>query len=293
MKTERNIFIAFLLNLSFSILEFVGGALTGSVAIVSDAVHDMGDAASIAVSYFLERKSKRRPDEHFTHGYVRYSVLGSVITTVILLFGSITVIYNAIGRLFNPVEIHYNGMITLAIVGVAMNLLAAYITRDGKSMNQKSVSLHMMEDVLGWIVVLIGAIVMGFTDISILDPLMSIGVSAFILFHALKNLKEILNLFLEKIPAGLSIEETEKQVAALEGIHNIHHIHIWSLDGIHHCATMHIVTDGNPHIIKDRVRNKLREYGIVHATLELEDVNEVCHDEHCHMEYERKHHHHH
>ena len=96
MKTERNILIAFLLNLFFSIFEFVGGIFTGSVAIVSDAVHDIGDAASIGIAYFLEKKSKKQPDSNYTYGYTRYSVIGSVITTLILLVGSVGVIYNAI-----------------------------------------------------------------------------------------------------------------------------------------------------------------------------------------------------
>ena len=128
MKTEKNILIAFILNLSFAIFEFFGGVFTGSVAIVSDAIHDVGDATSIGISYFLEKKSKKKPDEKYTYGYLRYSVMGSVITTLILLFGSCAVIYNAVIRIFNPVEINYNGMIIFAVVGVAVNFLAAYLT---------------------------------------------------------------------------------------------------------------------------------------------------------------------
>ena len=198
MKTTRNILIAFILNFAFSVFEFVGGLFTGSVAIVSDAVHDIGDAASIGISYFLERKSKKQPDETYTYGYARFSVIGSVITTLILLFGSCVVIYNAIQRILTPTPIHYNGMIVFAIVGVVVNLAAALFTREGHSLNQKAVNLHMLEDVLGWIVVLVGAIVMRFTDFALIDPLMSIGVAVFILINAVGNLKEVLDLFLEK-----------------------------------------------------------------------------------------------
>ena len=200
MKTERNILIAFILNLAFSIFEFVGGFFTGSVAIVSDAVHDIGDAASIGVSYFLEKKSKQKPDEHYTYGYTRYSVIGSVITTLILLVGSVLVVYNAVVRIFNPTPINYDGMIVFAIIGAAVNILAAFVTREGDSLNQKAVNLHMLEDVLGWIVVLVGAVIMRFTDISIIDPLMSIGVAVFIFINAIRNLKEAVDLFLEKTP---------------------------------------------------------------------------------------------
>ena len=180
MKTERNILIAFILNLAFSIFEFVGGIVTGSVAIMSDAVHDIGDAASIGVSYFLEKKGEK------------YSLIGAFITTITLLIGSLVTICNAIGRLIDPAQIHYDGMIMFAIVGVGVNLCAAFVTREGDSLNQKAVNLHMLEDVLGWIVVLIGAIVMRFTDFTLIDPIMSIGVSSFIFINAVRNLKEII-----------------------------------------------------------------------------------------------------
>ena len=156
MKTEKNIFFAFILNLAFSVFEFAGGIFTGSVAIISDAIHDIGDAISIGISYFLERKSKKQPDEVYTYGYARYSVVGGVVTTLILLLGSVAVVYNAVIRIISPVPVNYGGMIVFAIVGVVVNGGAALFTRDGDSVNQKAVNLHMLEDVLGWIVVLIG-----------------------------------------------------------------------------------------------------------------------------------------
>ena len=211
MKTEKNILIAFLLNISFSIFEILGGIITGSVAIISDSIHDLGDALSIGISYFLEKKSKKKADNKYTYGYIRYSVLGGVITTTILLAGSILVIIGAIKRLFNPVEINYDGMILFAVIGVILNFIAAYVTRKGDSINQKSVNLHMLEDVLGWIIVLIGSIIMHFTNISMIDSIMSIGVSLFILINSLKNLKKVLDLFLEKTPKDIDIEEIKKQ----------------------------------------------------------------------------------
>lgn len=293
MKTERNILIAFILNLAFSVFEMVGGFFTGSVAIVSDAVHDLGDAASIGISYFLEKKSKKQPDETYTYGYARYSVIGSVITTLILLFGSCVVIYNAVSRILVPTEINYNGMIIFAVVGAVVNLAAALFTRDGHSLNQKAVNLHMLEDVLGWIVVLIGAIVMRFTDFALIDPIMSIGVAAFILVNAIRNLKEALDLFLEKAPHNIHLQEIKEHILELDGVLDVHHIHVWSMDGQNNYATMHIVTNGEAHHIKDAVREELREHGIGHVTLELEAEGEHCHEEHCHVEFEAHSHHHH
>lgn len=295
MKTEKNILIAFILNLLFSVFEFVGGIFTSSVAIVSDAVHDMGDALSIGISYFLEKKSKKQPDETFTYGYARYSVIGSVITTLILLFGSVMVIYNAILRIINPVPINYNGMIIFAVFGVIVNFIAAYVTREGDSLNQKAVNLHMIEDVLGWAVVLVGAVVMRFTNLWIIDSLMSIGVSLFIFVNAFKNLKEVLDLFLEKVPKNVCVEEIKEHILKVEGVIDVHHIHIWSLDGHNNFATMHIVSNECQKELKEKIREELSEHGINHATLEFEKDGEHCEKKHCHIEHNEHsgHHHHH
>ena len=293
MKTERNILIAFILNLFFSLFEFIGGIFTGSVAILSDAIHDIGDAASIGISYFLERKSKKQPDSNYTYGYLRYSVLGSIITTLILLFGSAAVIYNAVLRIITPAEINYNGMIIFAVFGVAVNFIAAMVTKDGGSLNQKAVNLHMLEDVLGWAVVLVGAVVMRFTDFAIIDPILSIAVAAFILINAIKNLKEILDLFLEKIPHGIEIDEIKEHLLEIQGVLDVHHIHIWSMDGQNNYATMHIVTNENSGDIKEKVRHELSEHNIGHATLEIEAEGENCHEQNCTIDLHASHHHHH
>lgn len=295
MKTERNILIAFILNIFFSIFEFIGGIITGSVSIISDAVHDMGDAASIGISFLLEKLSKKQPDTNYSYGYLRYSVLGGLFTTLVLFFGSAAVIYNAILRILNPVQVNYNGMIIFAIVGVTVNFIAALVTREGDNINQKAVNLHMLEDVLGWIVVLIGAIIMKFTDISILDPIISIFVALFILLNSFKTLKEILDLFLEKTPHSVNIEEIKEHLLKIDGIIDVHHIHIWSMDGLNNYATMHIVTNKNGHEIKHKVREELSEHSISHATLELEAENEHCHEKDCHTdsEFSSGHHHHH
>ena len=294
MKTEQNILIAFFLNLAFSIFEFAGGLFTGSVAIISDAVHDIGDALSIGISYFLEKKSRQQPDDRFTYGYARYSVLGGAITTLILLLGSVTVIYNAVGRIISPSPIHYNGMIIFALVGVCVNFGAAVLTRKGDSLNQKAVNLHMLEDVLGWLVVLVGAVVMRLTDFPLIDPIMSIGVAVFILVHAVRNLKQITDLLLEKTPRNIQVRDIKQHISELNGVINVHHLHIWSMDGRNHYATMHIVTDADPHEIKARVRQELREHGIGHVTLEFEAEGEHCHEEICHVEFSAHagHHHH-
>ncbi len=298
MKSEKNILIAFLLNLAFSVFELFGGIFTGSVAILSDALHDLGDAVGIGASFALEKKSKRGPDARYTYGYARYSVLGGVITSLILFAGSLAVIAHAISRILTPQPIDDRGMIVFAVVGLSVNLLAAFFTREGESVNQRAVNLHMLEDVLGWAVVLIGAVILRFTDFYLIDPVLSIGIAVFILAHAAGHLGESLSLFLERVPQGICPEELREHIERIDGVIGAHHIHVWSVDGARHCATMHIVTGAAPHEIKERVREELAEHGIGHVTLELEAPGEPCREACCHMEppaagHHHHHHHHH
>lgn len=291
MKTEKNILIAFILNLLFSIIEILGGIFTNSISIIGDAIHDFTDALSIGISYFLEKKSEKKPNDIYTYGYKRYSILGALITTIILLVGSILIIYHSLERIFNPVTINHNGMILIAIVGVIINSLAVYFTKEGDSLNQKAVNLHMLEDVFGWVIVLIGGIIIKFTRITIIDSILSIIVSIFIFIHAISNMKEVLDLFLLKKPSNINIDELKKHLLKIDGIKDIHHLHIWSLDGINNFATLHIVTNKN---IKKEIRSEMKEHGINNVTIEIEDLDEECNEKSCNIKTTKnKHHHHH
>ncbi len=295
MKSDFRILTAFILNLFFSIAEFIGGALTGSVAIISDAVHDLGDSMSIGISFILEKISKKKPDASHTFGYVRYSVFGSLVQTIILISGSVIVIYNAVLRLINPTPINYNGMIILALGGVVINFAATVFTHGGKSLNQKAVSLHMLEDVLGWIVVLFGAVIMKFTDIRIIDPILSIGVALISFFYAIKIFKSSVDILLEKTPQNISLKEISEHLKHIDGVIDAHHLHIWSFDGISNAATVHIVTDSDAHTIKKSVKAELHDHGISHVTVEIETGGEHCHDTECNptLSVNTGHHHHH
>lgn len=296
MKSQRNILIAFILNLLFSVFEFIGGLFTGSFAIISDSLHDLGDAAGIGISFIFEKKSHQKPDDTYTYGYARYSVIGGILMTVILLLGSVAIIYNAVLKIMNPSAIDYNGMIILAIVGTLLNLTAAVITHKGESLNQKAVNLHMLEDVLGWIIVLIGAVVMRLTGITVIDPILSIAVALFVFINAVKTFAEAISLLLEKTPKGLSTNEIKNHLCKIDGICDIHHIHLWSLDGITNYATMHIVTDTEPHIIKELVREELKHHNINHTTIEIESSAEECQEPTCNLCESKSlhsHHHHH
>lgn len=294
MKTDKNILVAFILNLGFSIFEFIGGTIANSISIISDSIHDIGDSLSIGISYFLEKKSKKKPDDKYTYGYMRYSVLGAIITNTILITGSVLVIYNAIERFFNPVDINYNGMIIFAVFGVVVNFLAAYFTREGDSLNQKAVNLHMMEDVLGWIVVLIGAFVIKVTEINMIDSILSIGVACYVLIHALTSFKDIVDLFLTKVPSSVNVSELSKHILEIDGVEDVHHVHVWSMDGVNNYATMHIVSNKKDILkLKKLIREKLEEHDINHVTIEIDNNKEECSDKECEVKHSNSHHHHH
>lgn len=298
---DRKILIAFVLNVLFSAIEFIGGIVTGSVAIISDSIHDLGDALSIGMAYYLEKLSKKQPDNKYTYGYMRYSVLGSVLTTIILIVGSVLIIWNSVDRIYHPVIINYDGMMAFAVIGMLINLGAAFVTHGGSSLNQKAINLHMLEDVLGWVVVLVGAVVMKLTDISIIDPLMSIGVALFILINATRMLIKAIDLFMEKVPDEIDTEEIKEHLMNIHGVDDVHHLHIWSLDGQRNYATVHVATVYDDYReVKQMVKKEMAKHGITHVTIEIELDDEVCtdklckikhiHSEHGHVGHSHSHH---
>ena len=276
MKTEKRILAAFILNASFSVFELIGGFLTGSVTVTSDSLHDAGDAVAIGISYFLERKSKRPPDEKYSFGYARFSLLGSVITTVILLAGATAVACGAVLRIIFPREIDAGGMIIFAVIGIIVNAFAVLLTHGGRSLNQRAVSLHMVEDVLGWASTLVGAVVIKLTGITVIDSVMSLVIAALLSVAALKNLKSAAEVFLLKTPNGLSPERIKKDLEETDGVTGVHHLHLWSVDGTNTAATVHIKISGDFVKVKAAVREKLCCYGVDHVTVEAETADEIC-----------------
>jgi cobalt-zinc-cadmium efflux system protein len=268
MKTKTKILFAFLLNLCFSIFEFVGGIYTGSVSIMSDSIHDFGDAISIGFSYFMEKISEKKPDNKYTYGYSRYSILGGLVTTIILLVGSILIIANAINRLVNPIAINSNGMLIVAVIGCVINFIAMKLTHGNHSINQKAVNLHMLEDMLGWLIVLIGSIIIKFTDFTIIDPIMSICLSIFIIYNVIRNLKPIFEIFTLKVPNNIDIETLKKEILSIHGVTNINRLNIWQLDENNIIATIDVTVNTNEPI-KHKILGIFNTYAIFYVTVEI------------------------
>lgn len=289
MKTEQKMGIAFGLNLGFALLELIGGILTGSIAILSDALHDVGDASSIGIACLLERRSHRPADARYTYGYQRLSVLGAAMTNLILVIGAAVIVFHAVERMIEPIPIHYDGMIGLSVLGIGVNLAAALLTHGGRSLNEKAVSLHMLEDVLGWIVVLIGAVVMRFTGFALLDPILSVAVAVFLLITAGKGLWETVGIFLERVPGHVDPNKLQESLCALEGVEEVHHLHLWSMDGTDAYCTLHVVGERSDEAWKAGVRACLTEQGIDHATVEWERSGEACAEAECRQANEPQH----
>lgn len=280
---SSNIALAFWLNFSFAIIEFIGGIFTNSVAIIADAIHDLGDSLAIGFAWIASKVAAKQPTSRYSYGFRRWSLLSALISGLILLLGSAWVLSEAIPRLWQPELPHTGGMFLLALLGIAVNGVAVLRLRRGKTQNEKVLSWHLLEDVLGWVAVLLGAILMHFTGWAWLDPALCIGFSVFILLNVLKSLRQTLALFLQVTPDPALLQQISAQLAELDFIKGIHHMHLWSLDGEQHVLTMHveIAMPPSPELqitYKQQIAKVLAPYHLSHTTVEFEMSGEACRD---------------
>jgi cobalt-zinc-cadmium efflux system protein len=285
-RIQKNFTLAFWLNTAFAILEVAGGLYTNSVAILSDALHDFGDSLSLGLAYYFQRKSLKKRDHYFSYGYKRFSLLGAFINSLVLIVGSAFVIQVAIERLSRPEQPNARGMLVLAMIGIVVNAIAMLRLRSGESINERVVALHFLEDVLGWVAVLIGSIVMMLANVPILDPLLSILIAGFILFNVYKNLREAFQIILQGIPENVDIDEILKKIKSLPGISDVHDVHTWSMDGHYNIMTLHLVVKTatrQPEVekLKQEVRHQLQHLNIQHITVETEFEDQACELKEC------------
>jgi cobalt-zinc-cadmium efflux system protein len=280
-RSERNIRIAFLLNLAFTLLEFAGGLFTNSLAIMADALHDLGDSFSLGLAWFLERIAQRKRSSLFSYGYKRFSLLSALINAIVLILGSVLILLFAIPRLFEPQPVYSPGMLVLAVIGVVVNGIAALRVHGGQTMNEKMVAWHLAEDALGWVGVLLVSILIYLFQLPVLDPLLSIGITLFILINVIRNFRKTVIIFLQGVPPSIAVDMVEQELLKIPGVVGIHDTHIWSMDGEHHILTTHLVTEESSNYeqmrdIKCAARENVAELGISHATIELEKGGETC-----------------
>ena len=276
-SAEKNLSIAFFLNAFFVIVEIVGGLLTNSIAILTDALHDFGDCLSLATAWFLQKKSKQGRDAKYSYGYKRFSLLGSIFLSGVLLVSSIVVIYEAVKRIMAPEAVEAQGMMWIAIFGIVINGAAALRVKKGSSLNEKAVFLHIMEDVLGWIAVLVASIVMQFVNFPILDPLLSLGISIWVLINVYRNMRATFKILLQAVPDDVDVSALKEKLLKIAGVNSIHDLHLWSLDGEEHVMTLHVVSDAQESCnMKQEIMEVAKTFHIVHSTIEFEHPNEEC-----------------
>ena len=273
MKTKHAVWIAFFLNLSYAIVEFIAGGIFGSSAVLADSVHDLGDAIAIGISAFLESISNREEDSHYTLGYKRFSLLGAMVTAVILMTGSVLVILENITKIFHPQPVNDEGILWLGIIAVSINVLASLVIRKGQTKNESILSLHFLEDTLGWVAVILMAIVLRFTDWYILDPLLSLAISIFILSKAIPRFWSTLKIFLDAVPEGVDIQQVKSDLEQLEHVASINQLNLWTMDGLEKNAIVHVCLKEieQMELCKESIRSKLKDCGFQNVTIEVDE----------------------
>lgn len=275
-SATNNISTAFFLNLLFTIIEFFGAFYTNSLAIMSDAIHDLGDSLSLGMSWYFQKISTKKATKIYSYGFKRFSLLGAIINSIILLIGSFFVIYKAIPRIINPEESDAKGMMWFAIIGIIINGAAVLKLTQGKSLNERVVTLHLLEDVLGWVAVLIASIVMQFWDIPILDPLLSLAIAFFILFNIYKNGKESIRIILQGAPIKISLDDIRDAILKNKNIKSLQDSHLWTMDGEQNVFTAHLILVDTSITSKESLKIKqdikavlLNKFQLEHITLEI------------------------
>jgi len=273
-EDTQNFKVAFFLNLIFTLIEIIGGLYTNSIAILSDAIHDLGDTLTIGTAYFLEKKSKKPANRNYPYGFRRFSLLSALISAMVLLIGSIFIFLEGVKRLLHPEPTDAEGMVVFAILGVIFNGFAAWKLHSGQSMNQKIISLHLLEDVLGWTTILIGSILLLFFDLPWLDPMLSLGIMVYIMWNVVRRLRETLQLFLQRTPLNINLEDIEKKILDYSEVVAIEHLKIWSLDGAQHVADLKLlvtsdITPQNLPVFEDKIKQLLKPDQIIEFNLAI------------------------
>ena len=298
MTAKKSIWLAFFLNLSFAIVEFIAGGVFGSSTVLADSVHDLGDAIAIGLSAYLETISNREEDSHYTLGYKRFSLLGALITAVILITGSVLVILENITKIFHLQPINDKGILWLGIIAISVNVLASLVIRKGQTKSESILSLHFLEDILGWLAVILMAIILRFTDWYILDPLLSLVISFFILSKAIPRFWSTLKIFLDAVPEGVDIKQVKSDLEQLDHVASLNQLNLWTMDGLEKNAIVHVCLKEieQMELCKESIRSILKDCGFQNITIEV-DADQETHQAHKRkieeLEVDKSHEHHH
>jgi cobalt-zinc-cadmium efflux system protein len=296
---KKAMLMAFWLNLSFSTLEIIGGILTNSTAIIADAMHDFIDSVAIGGAVVLEKVSGRKRTNTFSYGYKRFSLLSALAMSLLLLAGAFVMAYTAAASFTESKPVHSIGMLLLALIGIIVNGFAflrmrksgghhehahghAHLagTPDAHNHNNKAIMLHLLEDVLGWVAVLIGAVVIYFTGWFWIDSLLAIFIAAFITYNATRNLIITMKVLLQSVPENIKLSTLAHDLNNIDGLSSVHDLHVWSLDGNYNVASLHAIVSERDwkkeSIILGNINSIMLKHNIQHPTIQFESETTNC-----------------
>lgn len=274
--SEKKLCWVILLNFGITLAEIVGGLVSGSLSLISDALHNFSDAIAVIISYIAIKLGRKENSLKHTFGLKRAEILAALLNSSVLVGISIYLFYEAINRFYNPEQIAGQMMLIVAIVGLLGNLLSIYFLEAGahENMNIKSAYLHMLSDAISSVAVILGAIGIIYFEIYWIDPLLTIAIGVYVLYESFKILKKSVHILMEGAPVDISIEEIKEVVESIDGLKNVHHIHIWSVgekdiffEAHAELEDMMLSSAGQ---VRKKVEDKLLEFGINHVTLQIE-----------------------
>ena len=275
-KKDNSIRTAFFLNLAFTVLEVTGGLISGSIAILADSLHDFADSLSLGAGWYFEEKSKKGSTDKYSYGYARFSLLGAMINAVTLLLGSIYIVYASIDRIINPQMPDVYWMLGISVLGIALNGIGVWRLKSGKSMNKQVMMIHLLEDALGWVAVLLGSIVLLFFDIPVLDPILAIVINVTVLVFAMSKLVQAIKILLQKVPANINLPELRQKILCLDKVKEVSHLHVWSLTEERVVVTVHVRVSGIQSLddagaVKSQIQNIFSDMDTEHISIDLKN----------------------
>lgn len=264
------------LNLGFAIFELILALYTNSIALFSTTIHDFGDSAILLSTIFIEQFSLKGRNKRFTYGYRRFSLIGAIVNTVILLLGSFVILNSAIGRLVTPEVVKVDVLMYVGIIGIVVNMLGVRKLAQNTSPVHNALKVNLQIDVYNWIALFVSAIIINIFDLIAIDAYLSIVISGIMIVSAIKQLKGIFLIIMQSVPKNVDLEKIETVIISFDQVIDCHDLHIWSLDGDDYIASFHVVVTNETTLIelmdlKENIKLELEKHQINHATIEVDN----------------------
>ena len=275
--SDRNLFVAIILNVLLSVSQIIGGIISGSLSLIADALHNFSDAASLCIALFARTVSRRPPDTLKTFGYQRADTIAALINLTLLIVIGLYIAYEGVIRLANPQQV--TGWIIILVAGIVLiiDVFTAMITHriSKNNMNMRAAFLHNLSDALSSVSVIIAGVLIILFEWYWTDTVLTFMISAFVLWQGIPMLPKTIHLLMEGTPIGLSLEDIKLCMNEVSGVENIHHLHVWNLDENRIALEAHVVMMVSElkevKVIKDEIKSKLKnKFNITHSTLEFE-----------------------